>query len=68
MSEANDKRLYNHFKNLIAGNFKGGNSVSRDLIISNAERNLKDLVSKRPNIIFEEAKEEVIESKSKGKK
>ena len=64
MSKENDKKLYNHFKELISGKVKTGNPVRDDLIVSDAERNLADLVSKRLNVVFEEVKT-VVEVKEK---
>ena len=76
MSEENDKKFYVHLKGLIAGNVKTGNPVRDELIVSDATLNLADLIKKRPNIDFEEAKvkeevkpvEEKKETKSKEKK
>lgn len=65
MSEENDKKLYNHFKAVIAGAFNTSNSVSNELRVSDAKRHMADLVSKRPDIVFEEPK---TQTKSKGKK
>ncbi len=59
MSEEVDKRLYKHFKSLIAGSLKTGNSVRDELVVSDAKRHLADLIKKRPKIIFEEPKEEI---------
>ena len=56
MSEENDKKFYVHLKGLIAGNVKTGNPVRDELIVSDATLNLADLIKKRPNIDFEEAK------------
>lgn len=71
MSEEQDKRLYEHYKNLSLGNMKSGNSVRDELIVSDAKKHLADLLNKRakrgaPN--FEEPVEEVKpKSKSKGR-
>ena len=60
MTDENAKKLYTHYKGLISGKMKTGNPVRDDLIVSDAERHLADLIKKRPNIDFE--------PKSKGKK
>ena len=57
MTEENDKKKYNHLKGLIAGNYKSGNPVRDELIISDAKKHMADLLKKRPNIDFEETKE-----------
>ncbi len=62
MSEANDKKLYAHYKSLAGGSMKSGNPVRDELIVSDAKKHLADLIKKRPNTIFEE------EVKPKGKK
>ena len=53
MTDENAKKLYNHFKGLIAGKLKTGNPIRDELIVSDATLNLADLVKKRPNIDFE---------------
>ena len=58
MTDENAKKLYVHFKELIAGKLKTGNAIRDELIVSDATLNLADLVKKRPNIDFE-PKEEV---------
>lgn len=70
MTEANDIKKYNHLKGLIAGNYKSGNSVLDELIVSDAQRRMKDLLDKRPKVQFETpiVEEVVKETKSKGKK
>ena len=65
MTDENAKLKYAHLKGLIAGNVKTGNAVRDDLIVSDAERHLADLLKKRPNIVFEEVKETKIISKEK---
>ena len=60
MTDANAKRLYVHFKELIGGKMKTGNAIRDELIVSDATLNLADLLKKRPNIDFE-PKEEVVE-------
>ena len=83
MTDEGAKKKYAHLKGLIAGKMKTGNPVRDDLIVSDAKKNLADLIKKRPNIVFEEAdsvpekevqeeepEEEIEEepTKSKGKK
>ncbi len=63
MTDENAKKKYAHLKGLITGKLKTGNPVRDDLIVSDAERHLADLLKKRPNIQFEEAKEEITEEK-----
>ena len=53
MTDENAKKLYDHFKGLIAGKLKTGNAIRDELIVSDATLNLADLVKKRPNIDFE---------------
>ena len=67
MTDENAKKLYNHFKGLIAGKLKTGNAIRDELIVSDATVNLADLVKKRPNIDFE-PKEEVVEPVKEVKK
>ena len=55
MTDENVKKLYIHFKGLIAGKMKTGNAVRDELIVSDATLNLADLIKKRPNIVFEES-------------
>lgn len=59
MTDENARKKYAKLKGLIAGKVKTGNPVRDDLIISDAERHLADLISKRPNINFEDTKPEV---------
>ena len=61
MTEENAKRLYVHFKELIAGKMKTGNAIRDELIVSDATLNLADLVKKRPKIDFEEVTEDTAE-------
>ena len=77
MTDENAKKLYKHFKGLIAGKLKTGNAVHDELIVSDATLNLAELVKKRPNIDFTEpaddkepvqAKPQVPKDKSKEKK
>ncbi|KKL22300.1 hypothetical protein LCGC14_2436840 [marine sediment metagenome] len=70
MTDENAKKKYAHLKGLISGKLKTGNPVRDELIVSDAERHLADLLKKRPKIVFEEVKEEPVEEvkpKSKGK-
>ena len=53
MTDENAKKKYAHLKTLIAGNMKTGNPVRDQLIVSDAERHMADLLKKRPNIDFE---------------
>jgi len=61
MSEENNKRLYEHYKNLSEGNFKSGNVTRDKLIVSDAKRNLADIVKKNPKlaVVKEETKPKV---------
>lgn len=74
MSETENKRLYEHYNNVIDGNVKSGNAVRDDLNVSDAKRHLADLIKKNPSLEVkeekpkEEVKEEVKPTKSKGKK
>lgn len=68
MTQENAKAKYKHLKNIIAGNVKTGNPVLDDLIVSDAERNLAQLVKVRPNINFEpKAEAPKVEPKKKEK-
>ena len=66
MSEEVDKKLYAHYKGVIAGSHNTSNTVSNELKVADAEKHLADLVRKNPNTVFEEKPEE--ETKFKGKK
>lgn len=68
MSEEGDKKLYAHYTALIGGSVKSGNPVRDELIVSDAKKHLADLVKKHPELAEQEVKEEVKETKSKGKK
>ncbi len=57
MTDENAKKKYAHLKGLIAGKLKTGNAVRDDLIVSDAQRHLADLLKKRPNIDFEPKEE-----------
>lgn len=59
MTVEGDIKLYNHFKGLIDGDVKTGNSVRDQLIVSDAKKNLEDLMSKRPDTKFEVEDKEV---------
>ncbi len=52
MSEEVNKQLYAHYKAVIAGSHSTGNSVSNELIVSDARKNLADLVKKNPDTDF----------------
>lgn len=64
MGEIENKKLLEHYTNLIKGNVKTGNSVRDDLIVSDAKRHLADLIKKNPEL---EVKEEKKINNSKGK-
>ncbi len=68
MTDENARKKYAKLKGLIAGKIKTGNHVRDDLIVSDAERHLADLIAKRPNIDFEPKPIEEIKTKSKEKK
>ena len=72
MGEENDRKKYAHLKGLIAGNYKSGNSVRDELIISDAKRHMADLLSKRPEIDFDgskaKAEEERLKAEAEAKK
>ena len=69
MSEEVDKRLYAHYKGVIAGSQSTGNTVSNEVKVADATKHLADLVKKRPNTVFEEKPEpEEKPTKSKVKK
>ncbi len=69
MSEENNKKLYDHYKAVIAGSHSTGNAVSNELRVSDATRHLADLVKKNPGLAEPEpTPEPVKETKSKGKK
>ena len=76
MSEEVDKKLYAHYKGVIAGSHSTSNTVSNELRVADATKHITDLVKKRPDIDFAKAeaeakaepKESVPETKSKGKK
>lgn len=79
MTDEGAIKKYNHLKNIIDGKYSTErydvkdtaeennlNTISNDLMKSDAERHMKQLMNARPNIVFE--KPEVKEDKSKGKK
>ena len=68
MTDENAKKLYDHFKGLIAGKLKTGNPIRDELIVSDATLNLADLVKKRPNIDFEPKEEVEVKEVKKVKK
>ena len=67
MTLENLKKQYAHYKNLMENGVKTENSTRNALIKSDAEKYLKDLVKKNPNIEFEPKEEVKEEPKSKGK-
>ena len=66
MSEEGNKKLFAHYTAVAGGSMKSGNSVSNELIVSDAKKHLADLVKKNPSLVVEEVEEE--KPKSKGKK
>jgi len=69
MTDENAKKKYTRLKFLIDGNYKSGNPVRDELIVSDAKKHMADLLKKRPNIVFEEeVKPEVKPNKFKGHK
>ena len=72
MTDENARKKYAHLKGLIAGNLKTGNSVRDELIVSDAERHLADLIKKRPLLDLDGAiakakKEQEAKAKAKAK-
>ena len=69
MSEENDRKLYAHYKGVIAGSHSTGNSVSNELRVSDAKRHLADLIKKTkkrsPNFILDEAEAKAEEARLK---
>ena len=63
MSEEGNKKLFAHYTAIASGSVKSGNSVSNELIVSDAKKHLADLIDKNPSLVVEEEK-----PKSKGKK
>ena len=66
MSEEENKKLFEHYTAVASGSVKSGNSVSNELIVSDAKKHLADLVKKNPSLVVDVG--EVKETKSKGKK
>ena len=64
MSEEQNKKLFVHYTAVASGSVKTGNSVSNELIVSDAKKHLADLVKKNPSLVVEVEEE----PKSKGKK
>ena len=48
MSEEGNKKLFDHYTAVASGSVKTGNSVSNELIVSDAKKRLADLVKKSP--------------------
>ena len=48
MSEEGNKVLFAHYTAVINGSHKSANSVSNELIVSDAKGNLADLIKKNP--------------------
>ena len=65
MSEEGNKKLFAHYTAVASGSVKSGNSVSNELIVSDAKKHLADLVKKNPSLVVEVEEEK---PKSKGKK
>ena len=47
MSEEENKKLFAHYTAVAGGSVKSKNSVSNELIVSEAKRNLADLIKKK---------------------
>ena len=62
MSEEGNKKLFDHYTAVAGGSVRSANSVSNELIVSDAKKHLADLIKKNPSLVEEE------EPKSKGKK
>ena len=65
MSEEGNKKLFAHYTAVAGGSMSSGNSVSNELIVSDAKKNLADLIKKNPSLVVEEVKEEKPKSKEK---
>ena len=50
MSDKGNKKLFDHYTNVINGNVKSGNAVRDDLNVSDAKRHLADLIAKNPGL------------------
>ena len=48
MSEEGNKKLFAHYTAVAGGSVKSANSVSNELIVSDAKKNLADLIKKNP--------------------
>ena len=70
MSEEGNKKLFAHYTAVAGGSVKSANSVSNELIVSDAKKNLADLIKKNPSLVKTPyVKGEVLEEvKSKEKK
>ncbi len=66
MSEEGNKKLFKHYTAVAGGSMSTGNSVSNELIVSDAKKNLADLVKKNPSLVVVEVEEE--KPKFKGRK
>ena len=65
MLEEGNKKLFEHYTAVASGSVKSGNSVSNELIVSDAKKHLADLIKKNPSLVVEVEEEK---PKSKGKK
>ena len=72
MSEEQNKRLFEHYTAVVSGSVKSANSVSNELIVSDAKVHLADLIKKNPSLAelaeVKQPEEEEKEVKSKVKK
>ena len=73
MSEEGNKKLFAHYTAVAGGSVKSANSVSNELIVSDAKKNLADLIKKNPSLVVETVKpgttaDEYNKYKSKEKK
>ena len=68
MSDEGNKKLYDHYNSLINGKVKTGNPTRDDLIVSDAQRHLVDLINKNPSLEVKEPIVKKVETKSKGNK
>ena len=69
MSEEGNKKLFKPYTAVAGGSVNSGNSVSNELVVSDAKKHLADLVKKNPSLVVEvpELKPKP-ETKSKEKK
>ena len=65
MSEEGNKKLFAHYTAVAGGSVKSANSVSNELIVSDAKKNLADLIKKNPSLV--EAPSQIEEEKPKSK-